>query len=122
MKKLLMILAAAMLLAGSFSCNMMTAAMINKKPVANAGTDITASINTKVTLNGTNSYDPEGKGLKYNWFFVSAPLGAGASVYDYLTANPYFSPDVPGEYVVILIVDDGTDESKPDKVVITVTR
>ncbi len=47
---------------------------VNKLPIANAGTDINVSINGIATLNASNSYDADGKILRYIWKQVSGPV------------------------------------------------
>jgi len=41
----------------------------NIPPVANAGDDITISLDEKLKLNASESYDPDGNIIKYNWSF-----------------------------------------------------
>ena len=45
---------------------------LNYPPLANAGVDIETTVDTKITLDGSGSYDPEGIGT-YLWQQVSGP-------------------------------------------------
>jgi hypothetical protein len=47
---------------------------VNEPPKANAGPNQTVLENSKVTLNGSNSIDPEGENLSYQWEQVAGPL------------------------------------------------
>ena len=94
----------------------------NSPPVANAGPDQTRQVGQQVTLDGRNSYDPDGDPITYAWRFVSRPEGSAAALSGANTATPTFVIDVFGEYVVQLIVSDGILSSAPDTVVISTTN
>ena len=91
----------------------------NSTPVANAGIDQTVELGDPVQLNGTLSSDVDGNPLTYAWNLLSQPDGSAVMLANPATATPQFTPDVAGQYVVELIVDDGTVSSTPDTVVIT---
>ena len=91
----------------------------NSPPVADAGPDRTRLVTETVQLDGSESYDVDGNALTYRWSFVSRPQGSTAALSDTTAVNPTFVIDLPGEYVVQLIVNDGTVDSAPDSVTIT---
>jgi RHS repeat-associated protein len=91
----------------------------NSRPTANAGQDRTVPLGTLVTLDGRQSSDPDGDALGYRWQLLAEPDGSTAMLVDATTATPRFLVDVPGSYLVQLIVNDGGLDSPPDTVVIT---
>jgi hypothetical protein len=80
---------------------------VNRPPVANAGTDITAECashgTTAVQLNGTGSSDPDGDPLTYSW---SAP----GVVFDDSTSATPTGQFPKGSTVATLTVDDGIQQ------------
>jgi RHS repeat-associated protein len=97
-----------------------TISTLNSKPVANAGADQTVPFNTLVRLDGTGSNDADNDPFTYAWSFTSKPVGSNATLTGNTTADPSFTGDVAGIYVVELIVNDGKEASTPDTVTITV--
>lgn len=95
---------------------------INDSPVANAGTDQAARTNNIVTLDGSASSDVDGNALSYNWWFDSVPLHSRAVLSAATSAFPSFKADKAGTYTVKLVVNDGTVDSTPATVTITVTK
>ena len=94
---------------------------LNQPPNADAGLDqIVEWTGGAVSLNGGGSSDDDGDPLTYSWVFTSKPLGSTASLTGANTATPSFTPDLLGDYVVELVVNDGTVDSDPDTVTITV--
>jgi hypothetical protein len=82
----------------------------NTHPMADAGTDQNVITGTLVTLNGKNSYDPEGIMITFRWTFTEVPLGSSvtdSSLSDATSAKPSFIPDIDGMYRIKLIVSDG---------------
>ena len=91
----------------------------NTVPVADAGPDQTASVGALVLLDGTASTDRDGSQLSFSWSFVSIPAGSAARLQRGRTATPQFVMDLPGRYVIALIVNDGSANSAPDIVIVT---
>jgi hypothetical protein len=93
----------------------------NTPPCSDAGPDqvVECACNTvegtKVTLDGTGSSDTDGDPLTYTWTgpFTESPA-------DGATPTVTLEAGCPGEYVITLVVNDGTEDSEPNDVVITV--
>jgi RHS repeat-associated protein len=92
----------------------------NLAPVADAGPDSSAPVGSLVQLDGTASADPNGDPITYSWSFLSVPAGSGSVLFGALGDSPTFGVDLPGTYVVQLIVSDGQVSSPPDTVSTTV--
>jgi len=92
----------------------------NQPPVADAGEDQIVSVGDTVPLDGSASYDPDDDPLTYSWSFVSTPEGSEATIANPTAMETSFVPDLPGEFIVSLVVNDGTEDSEPDTVTITV--
>jgi hypothetical protein len=94
---------------------------VNNDPIARAGLDQTVNENTAVTLNGSDSSDPDSDALTYSWAQVGGPAVAltGAT-----TATPGFTaPFVStggADFEFALTVDDGYGGTATDNVVIHV--
>ncbi|MFB3076521.1 MAG: PKD domain-containing protein, partial [Lysobacterales bacterium] len=91
----------------------------NTPPVAEAGPDQTVPLGSTVQLDGSASSDGEGDPLTFLWTLTSQPSGSTATLSDATVVNPTFVPDIIGDYTVELVVNDGTDDSSPDSVIIT---
>ncbi|MEN6475196.1 MAG: PKD domain-containing protein [Syntrophaceae bacterium] len=89
----------------------------NQAPTADAGSDTTAQLGTTVTLDGQGSTDPDNNTLTYAWTKLSGPT---VTLNNAQTANPNFTANATGTYIFQLIVNDGTVDSTPDTVTITV--
>lgn len=88
-------------------------------PEADAGLDQSVFINDTAQLDGSGSSDADNDPLTYSWSFVSVPIGSTATLSDPNIVNPTFVVDVSGDYVIQLIVNDGTIDSTPDTVMIS---
>ena len=93
----------------------------NTPPVADAGPDqvveceCNTEVGTKITLDGSGSYDVDGDPLTYTWSgpFVESPVNGA-------TPTVTLEDGCPGEYVVTLVVNDGIEDSEPNEVLVTV--
>jgi hypothetical protein len=92
----------------------------NKAPVANAGTDLSASLpNPAIQLNGSLSYDPDGTITSYLWSRISGP--GSVTLTNSTTATPNVVGVQAGEYVFELTVTDNKGLTAKDQVKLTVT-
>ncbi len=73
-----------------------------------------------VQLGGSGSFDPDGDTVNYSWTISSVPSGSTATLDDSTIVNPSFILDLLGNYVIDLVVCDGTFDSPVDSVSITV--
>ena len=96
-------------------------AVVNNLPVANAGSDQTVKPGQTIILDGTASSDQDGDSLTYSWSLIEKPAGSAASLTDTFTSSPTFTVDLSGQYVALLIVNDGYADSNPVTVTISVT-
>ena len=94
----------------------------NQAPVSNAGEDQNVAVGGLVELNGTSSADPDGDSLTFLWEIVSKPTGSIASLDNPTSETPSFTADLPGEYILHLVVNDGELDSQVDEVKITTTN
>jgi len=93
------------------------------RPVADAGIDQTITLGATANLDGTASYDPQGRPLTYTWSLVDTPTYSTlttSSLTGATDAAASFVPDVKGVYIANLVVQNAMVGSLPDATVITV--
>jgi hypothetical protein len=93
---------------------------VNKAPTANAGPDQTVNEGSVVTLDGSGSTSATNNVLTFKW---TAPVGITLS--SETIAKPTFTaPEVSQDtpYTFTLVVNDGTQSSTADQIVITVKQ
>ncbi|KAL2868158.1 uncharacterized protein BJX67DRAFT_380358 [Aspergillus lucknowensis] len=89
-------------------------------PVSNAGSAQVAGLKSIVTLDGTQSLDPNNMTLAYEWTQVG---GLPVDLVNSETSRPFFTtPDEPGTLVFELVVRNGKTSSSPAVVVVTTVR
>jgi hypothetical protein len=88
----------------------------NTRPNADAGEDQELDP-TVVTLDGSGSYDADGDLLSYTW---TQQEGPEVTLSDEHTVSPAFLGTESGDYVFELVVSDGSLESLPDEVTVTI--
>ncbi|MFC1634637.1 hypothetical protein ACFL5Z_07315, partial [Planctomycetota bacterium] len=94
----------------------------NSPPVADAGGDQTIFTFEGVTLYGSAT-DPDGDPIvAWQWSLDSQPVGSYAVLAPTSSSTPGFYADTVGDYIVSLVVFDGTDWSLPDTITITVVE
>lgn len=86
----------------------------NRRPVAQAGSDLTVAVSEPVVLDAGSSFDPDGDNLTYHWDLAAAPQGGTATVIKPNMEQAGLAPDVPGTWVVRLVVSDDLLASEPD--------
>ena len=91
----------------------------NVAPVANAGTAQNVVVGATTSLNGSSSSDANGDSITYSWKLVTIPAGSNATLVNATTVNPTFVPDLAGNYVVSLTVNDGSLNSAASTVTVT---
>ena len=90
----------------------------NQAPIANAGNDITVQLPTAgITLDGSASYDVDGKIVSYKWVKVSGPTTF--TLLTPLATTTVLSNLVAGTYVFKLTVTDDKGATATDTVTIT---
>lgn len=95
----------------------------NTRPVADAGPDQTPDVGSTATLDGSASNDADSDPITYSWSLISAPAGSAAALSTPTAVSTDINIDLPGTYVVQLIVNDGTIDSFADTVtLITANR
>ena len=99
-----------------------TISTTNTAPVADAGAAQTRKVGDRVTLDASGSSDVDQDELTFSWGFASRPQGSTAQLEDAATINPYFTIDLPGSYVLQLVVNDGTVDSEADTVTVNTTN
>jgi hypothetical protein len=92
----------------------------NTPPNAEAGADQGTFVGNLVSLNGSGSNDPDSDPISFHWSIVARPAGSAVALSNANTATPTFVPDLPGSYVVDLVVSDPFVGSTPDTVTIAV--
>ena len=96
-------------------------AMQNQAPVADAGADQAVDVGAAVSLDGSESFDADGDTLTYSWR-LEVPMGSEAMLDDASSPAPGFTADVAGTFAAVLVVNDGTVDSEPDEVVVSVAE
>jgi hypothetical protein len=86
----------------------------NRRPVAQAGADRIVAVSEPVVLDAGSSFDPDGDMLSYHWDLIAAPQGATANIVKQNMEQAGLAPDVPGTWVVRLVVADDLLSSEPD--------
>lgn len=92
----------------------------NSQPVANAGPDQTALVGNTVTLDGNGSSDADNDALTFQWSLIAKPEGSAAVLANPDQAQSSFVPDLPGDYLAQLIVNDGQLDSDPDTAMVKI--
>lgn len=91
-------------------------------PRADAGEDQVTVTGELLTLDGSNS-GAEGDGvLTYSWVIERSPVGSRAVLQNPTSSMPGFTPDLDGDYIISLQVNDGSLTSSPDLIEIVAQK
>ena len=91
----------------------------NSAPTADSGDDQVVAVGDAVVLDGFDSMDPDGDPIAFAWTLIEAPSGSSAVLVDASTPTPVVVPDLPGEYILELVVSDHLADSSPTQVSVT---
>lgn len=84
----------------------------NKPPTAVAGQARVVPVGSEVQLDGTESSDPDGDLLSFEWTIASKPSGSEAALNNSSSRTPRFTADKAGEYEIELSVSDDSETAK----------
>ncbi len=76
---------------------------VQQLPIADAGADVSGVVGTPVVIDGSRSHGPASQLIHFRWVIARAPAGSAATL-DTADPAPVFIPDVPGEYLLQLVV------------------
>ena len=93
-----------------------TVSFDNVTAVADAGGNQSVVQGDTVSLDGSASTDANFDELTYSWSIVSKPEGSTAEIADPASVETSFVTDLPGEYVVSLVVNDGFLDSEASNI------
>ena len=100
--------------AGSDGLMVVVTVVPNEPPIANAGPDQTVSEGDTVFLAGTDSEDPDGDIIQFDWDFGDGGVGQGATVSHVYPEN--------GAFTVTLTVTDNEGATGNDTALVTVVN
>ena len=93
----------------------LTVPSANARPVAavlsTSGTEV--PLNRATSFDGSGSTDANGDSLTYRWTLASRPTGSAAALSAASGVSVDLTADVPGDYIVTLVVSDGKLDSNP---------
>jgi hypothetical protein len=90
----------------------------NVRPVAKAGFNQVVLVGEDVLLDGSGSYDANNDPLTYSWNMTSKPKNSSTELINPTSVNPTYFADTQGEFVISLVVGDGTLDSNASSVTI----
>jgi len=91
----------------------------NTIPVADAGPDQSDFVGATIVLDGSASSDADSDPLTYSWSLTAVPSGSIAALDNAAVVSPSFVLDLPGNYVVQLVVNDEQANSAPDEIIVS---
>lgn len=76
-------------------------------PVIQTATELRATVGARVQLDASGSFDRRDLPLTFEWAFVALPVGSRATLNDLRVRNPSFVADVPGTFILKLLLRNG---------------
>ncbi len=86
--------------------------------VADAGADQSVRAGATVQLDGSTNGHPDGDTVSFQWSLATVPPGSASSLSDATGRGPRLIADLPGRYVIELVVNGDTASSSPDAVTV----
>jgi len=83
----------------------------NSPPVAEIAPVSGVLTEQLLQLDGRLSHDPDGDVVSYRWILASAPAGSSAALQASTQPLAVLTPDLPGDYLLQLVVSDGMVDS-----------
>ena len=108
----------AVLLVGGILGFLLAGCQGNSQPQAQVDGDAAALIGDVISVDGSASVDPDDDPLLFSWELTRMPDGSQATLTGLDLSDVRFTPDLPGEYEVRLVVSDGELDSSPNALVI----
>lgn len=96
-----------------------TVAPSNSPPLAKAGSDINATINSVIDLDGSGSSDSDGTIVSYQWTQINGP---NVTIDNADQVQASFTPQTVGTYIFRLTVTDNNGASDFDEVSVSVSE
>ncbi|MDX1521977.1 MAG: PKD domain-containing protein, partial [Anaerolineae bacterium] len=93
---------------------------IERPPIAEAGAEQVVATGSTVTLNGSQSSDPDGDALAFQWS-LEGPAAIGLQQANQAQAR-FVAPNAPGTYTFRVLVTDPGGLSHADTTAVTVTN
>jgi hypothetical protein len=78
------------------------------------------TVNTLITLDASNSYDPEGLALTFDWSLIDEPATSMITPTGMQDEIVQFTPIVAGTYTFEVVVSDGIKQSQPKTITVNV--
>ncbi len=95
---------------------------VNLVPIAKVeSTQSKVNVGTEIQFDGLKSSDPEGAALSYHWQLFD-DKGSAVSLPNNKNSSLVVSLSTPGEYKLLLTVNDGEKNSQPHSLIITATE
>jgi hypothetical protein len=102
--------------------NLLITVLSNPPMATIGGEDIEVSVGNEIMLDGSSSSDPDNDELSFSWTFESSPAESEVGISNDDQDMASFTPDVVGDYIVLLTVTDDKTSPVTDQVTVTATN